>query len=665
MQLFGFGSSSTLNNSTAGTSSSSSSSGNVTPSVKETHHVHVEYDPVTHKRVLNTYEILRGLGSGQHGKVKLARDNSTGQLVAIKIVDRRSKPGLSRLTRRGSSPEDKTRREIAIMKKCDHPHIVKLIEVLDSEASRKIYMILEYLEKGEIHWQRMVDNDPSEQPEPLLSLADTKRIFRDVVSGLEYLHHQGIIHRDIKPSNLLVNKDDVVKISDFGVSFASNLDATGNDDLELAKTAGTPAFLAPELCSTDGSGNVKVTHKIDIWALGVTLYCLLFGQLPFHGDTEFQLFDAINTAPLKFPDMLAWHVSPALSPHDRQVSEDLLCKLLERDPDRRIDIDEIKQHPFFLEGLSHEQRKDYRANWNSGMKIDVTTQEVDNAVVGIGTRIRRKLHDAFFGKRKKDQSSQSTNAPQNMTASHSYILSELAGSSASLSRDSSLSKQRQTHRPSLLRNSAVASDHDTLSEAPTLGPESQVAYKSPSPVPVETPAGTGTGAESDTSARETPEDTLDPDRVACYSPSFASLDSYYEEAFQCNAGVTNTYQSDKVHCPDTGITIPDHVKQQSPAITTQHTSAINKASIYGSRINPRSPSSSSTGSYSSSSGSDDGDELLLTVNPRRERRKSRTKSRSSLKRPIIEFDVPETVFSSGEAEKQREVDEKINGSDEA
>lgn len=387
----------------SGTNSTSSSS--LSNSVKETHYVHVEYDPMTRRRVLNTYEIIRDLGKGQHGKVKLARDLATSQLVAIKIVNKTSRPnGMRRLpgangAQNGetnelarhllpkiASQEDEVRREIAIMKKCSNKHIVKLIEVLDAEGSRKIYMVLEYMEKGEICWQRK-DSTTDGKPEPLLDLNHVKRVFRDVVFGLEYLHHQGIVHRDIKPSNLLVDKNGVVKISDFGISFAAHL----GGELELAKTAGTPAFLAPELCNTDGIDDVKVTYKIDIWALGVTLYCLLFGNLPFHGETEFQLFEAINNAPLLFPEMTDWKVAKPLRGRDFTLAKNMVYQLLKRDPVKRWDIDEIKDHPFFLDGLEGEQLKEFKQNWDSEMQIDVTPQDVDNAVTGIGTRIRHKI----------------------------------------------------------------------------------------------------------------------------------------------------------------------------------------------------------------------------------------------------------------------------------
>lgn len=417
--------------------------------VKETHHVKVEYDPVTRKRVLNTYEIIKDLGAGQHGKVKLAKDLKTGINVAIKIVDRTNKGNsIARLTKKSQSQEDKIRKEIAIMKKCRHPHVVRLLEVLDAENSRKIYMVLEYLEKGEIKWQQLPENLSGIQ-EPLLSINETKHTFRDVVCGLEYLHHQNIIHRDIKPSNLLVDKHGNVKISDFGVSFAASLN--GENEFELAKTAGTPAFLAPELCQIHSSANIKVTHKIDIWALGITLYCLLFGRLPFTAESEFKLFDVINNSELKFPDMSQWIDAEKLSSNDLKQSTDLLNKLLEKNPEKRIDIDEIKLHPFYLEDLTNEEKNHYdEACWKIGMKIDVSNKEMDEAVVGIGGLIKKKFIDmkkAWSTNSTSTSNSTSIPTPTSQTTiekslkpsglssmslkdSHSYIFSEVAQNSS-------------------------------------------------------------------------------------------------------------------------------------------------------------------------------------------------------------------------------------------
>lgn len=477
--------------------------------VKETKHVSLEYDPKTRRKVLNTYEIIREIGRGEHGKVKLARDLVHDELVAIKIVSRKLKRDRQlRMRRPSNAPpnyrtrndyETKIRREIAIMKRCDHKYIVKLREVLDDLSLFKIYLVLEHMERGEIKWKRQhpiqvprplssavsvtgvsgsgcgehipcvsaskrsssvgmgainEDNDLlSNEFSPNLTFRQSRRIFRDVLLGLEYLHMQGIVHRDIKPANLLVSSEYIVKISDFGVSFASLLGSSDDgvcfNDMELAKTVGTPAFFAPELCQTtlylavssaapssanlrsggaerieidgnervDGSGSKKpsdslpipkVDHKIDIWAFGVTLYCLLFGRVPFNADNEFALFDVIVHEPLQFPATISsFHSPQEVTSEEFELAKDLISKMLEKDSRNRIDISEIKQHPFILMDLENDLEKlhelfflndeytdllrDLAIAGRLNNSIEPTPEELSKSVVGVGRRIRSDL----------------------------------------------------------------------------------------------------------------------------------------------------------------------------------------------------------------------------------------------------------------------------------
>lgn len=192
----------------------------------------------------------------------------------------------------------------------DDPHVFK--QFLLTRKAEKIYLVLEYMAGGELQWKTADDT-------PLLSTSQTHAIFRDVINGLEYLHHNGIIHRDIKPANLLWTSIDPenrrIKISDFGVSVLLH---SSDHDEEMAKTAGSPAFFAPELCGGDDfnilemfnqSTNdfpsmspprpsvtrppLKIGFQIDIWAVGVTLYCISFGCVPFIAPTELKLFQVI------------------------------------------------------------------------------------------------------------------------------------------------------------------------------------------------------------------------------------------------------------------------------------------------------------------------------------------------------------------------------------
>jgi serine/threonine protein kinase len=319
------------------------------------------------------------------------------------------------------------------MKKCCHPNIVQLKEVLDDSNSREIYLVLEYLEGGEVKWQQAGGG--------IMSQDEARKICRDVISGLEYLHFQGIIHRDIKPANLLKDRNGTVKISDFGVSYASSI-SYPNDEIELAKTAGTPAFFAPELCvascSSDDDGNLKtqktVTSKIDIWAFGVTLYCLLFGKVPFIAVSEFDLFNVIVNEPLVFPDEVdeveeveateedgdqsafpsmfynpqvkptvtaaaksstrqrnpSVHPDPALD-----MAKDLLRHVLEKDPEKRYDIIDIKRHKWMLTGMKADERELFLTMTREDERIVVTSEDVDKAVLGIRGRLKKKLSRAL------------------------------------------------------------------------------------------------------------------------------------------------------------------------------------------------------------------------------------------------------------------------------
>ncbi|CAG8653468.1 6594_t:CDS:10 [Funneliformis mosseae] len=379
-----------------------------TPSieVKETNTMYKDYDPNTGNKIINKYMLVRELGRGVHGKVKLGKDMEFGEWVVRQRND---------LTN-----EQKIRKEIAILKKCIHPHVVRLKEVIDDPMSRKIYMVIEYMEGGEIQWKDEYDR-------PIMSVERARQIFRDVVLGLEYLHHQGIIHRDIKPANLLLTGDNVVKISDFGVSHFSQKKSTltlrgkhqtkTSEDSDLAKTAGSPAFFAPELCfpgdltqdmssasiisdnasySSDHSSesnsqsnnaiNMRTqrppkTKAIDIWALGVTLYCFIFGRCPFIADTEFELFfNVIPKQPLGFPEGIP--VSDDL--------RDLLMKLLEKNPKNRITLEEVKKHPWVVADIPNPEKWREETDPKRYKAVTVTDEEVKSAYT-LKDRLKKKF----------------------------------------------------------------------------------------------------------------------------------------------------------------------------------------------------------------------------------------------------------------------------------
>ncbi|CDO70636.1 hypothetical protein BN946_scf184756.g2 [Trametes cinnabarina] len=398
-----------------------------------THQIrNLERPSSTKGRMINQYEFVHRVGKGQHGDVYLARDTTRDNMdVAIKCVSRKAKSDrMSKLRKRNlprssntplvdqlGSTEHKIRKEIAIMKKLSHPHIVRLLEVIDDRQNDKIYMVMEYLAGGEIKWRTRSDN-------PLLRVDQTRRICRDVILGLEYLHYQGIIHRDIKPANLLWTADRrTVKITDFGVStfsYAQRLAAAGKgiikeddtdpilmDESDLSKTAGTPMFLAPEIVSdvpmldvasssalslhTPARRKPPITKAIDIWAFGVTLYGLLFGILPFNAKNEFEIYRVIRSQDWDVPDTMGLDQLPTGGRYQRRPRRpgdetegslviDLLERLLEKDARKRITLEEVKRHPWILRDLDSPEEWLKETRLSNYLSLEPSPDETRSAM---------------------------------------------------------------------------------------------------------------------------------------------------------------------------------------------------------------------------------------------------------------------------------------------
>ncbi|KAK2749661.1 hypothetical protein FQN57_005883 [Myotisia sp. PD_48] len=308
---------------------------------------------------------------------------------------------------------------------------------------------------------------------PCLTLPEARTAFRDAVLGLEYLHFQGIIHRDIKPANLLVTCDHQVKISDFGVSYlgrpiredeveqVTETDAKELDDArELSKTVGTPAFYAPELCYTGTDfektiGKVpKITGAIDIWALGVTLYGMIFGRLPFVADDEFGLFHRVvqhdvfipskrlKAVEIDKPDTASIGSSPhtqsvpsdnkrkedelAYEPIDEEL-RDLLTRLFLKDPTKRITLKEIKLHPWILKGIQDPNawvEETDPAQQSMGKKIEVSNDDVIRAVTKMPfiERVRSNVVKWITGRNRAPSSAASVGTGQSSSSGSSMTI---------------------------------------------------------------------------------------------------------------------------------------------------------------------------------------------------------------------------------------------------
>ncbi|KAL8805880.1 MAG: hypothetical protein Q9182_001661 [Xanthomendoza sp. 2 TL-2023] len=246
--------------------------------------------------------------------------------------------------------------EIAIMKKLNHGNLVSLIEVLDDPDEDSLYMVLEMCKKGVI-MKVGVDEAADPYDEELC-----RYWFRDLMLGIEYLHAQGVVHRDIKPDNCLLTEDDVLKVVDFGVSEMFEKAS----EMLTAKSAGSPAFMPPELCVArhgDISGKAA-----DIWSMGVTLYCLRFGRIPFERTGVLQLYESIRTDPLE--------ISATSGCTDS--FKDLIQRLLEKDPKKRITMEGLREHAWVTKNgddplLSAEE--------NTAHLIEPPTEEETNNAI--------------------------------------------------------------------------------------------------------------------------------------------------------------------------------------------------------------------------------------------------------------------------------------------
>lgn len=686
-----------------------------------------EVDVYSGRKIINQYEIIDELGRGVHGKVKLARDLQEGLEVAIKIVQRYSK---KKRLGKSSNPEDKVKKEVAILKKVQHPNVVRMIEVIDDPQEAKVYIVLEFCELKEISWrtagsseivllenrrlaresQGLPEEDVQTQedkairvamrrlekarmrprthrarsashlwsleyggesdeedadtvgsldplsatgsneipsatdaatadlsrapshstmqyllleelsrsptairdsrrpstshdtlsaheagfgsfsslqkttsnsqwqrwslpmsPEtteegrgrrktsmaesitsqmtqfvqdeigeefryvPTMTIPECRAVFRDALIGLDYLHYHGIIHRDIKPANLLRTRDYHVKISDFGVSYlgkpiregeesAETSESESKDieeEAELAKNVGTPAFYAPELCSLDLAADTPaVTGQIDVWALGVTLYCLLFARTPFHADNEFALMRRIANEEVFIPRrrlkavdlrsaMRSSSVGPVYPLHtDKRLPgeyqheyiddelHDLLKRLFVKNPKKRITIRDIKTHPWVLHDVTNPTAwpdETDPSRREEGRKIQISSKEVEEAVKPISfiNRMRSigsRAGKAFGFSSSRRRGNSSANSSENGSTSASVTsLPDRESSSGrackskprldeSISAALRASRERDTSEHPLSRSVTASPDRGSPSNSPDEFRASSVAH---------------------------------------------------------------------------------------------------------------------------------------------------------------------------------------------
>uniref|UniRef100_A0A8B9J027 Maternal embryonic leucine zipper kinase n=1 Tax=Amazona collaria TaxID=241587 RepID=A0A8B9J027_9PSIT len=264
------------------------------------------------EEILKYYELHETIGTGGFAKVKLGRHLLTGEKVAIKIMDK--------LALGDDLPRVKT--EIDAMKNLSHQHICQLYHVI--ETSKKIFMVLEYCPGGEL-FDYIISKDH-------LSEEEARVFFRQIVSAIAYVHSQGYAHRDLKPENLLIDEEHNLKLIDFGLCAKPK----GGLGYHLNTCCGSPAYAAPELIQ----GKAYIGSEADIWSMGVLLYALLCGYLPFDDDNVMALYRKIMRGKYSIPKWL----SPS--------STLLLNQMLQVDPKKRITVKHLLSHPWLMQGYS-------------------------------------------------------------------------------------------------------------------------------------------------------------------------------------------------------------------------------------------------------------------------------------------------------------------------
>uniref|UniRef100_A0A8C3I8N5 MAP/microtubule affinity-regulating kinase 3 n=1 Tax=Chrysemys picta bellii TaxID=8478 RepID=A0A8C3I8N5_CHRPI len=350
---------------------------------------------------IGNYRLLKTIGKGNFAKVKLARHILTGREVAIKIIDK---------TQLNPTSLQKLFREVRIMKILNHPNIVKLFEVIETEKT--LYLIMEYASGGEVFDYLVAHGRMKEK--------EARAKFRQIVSAVQYCHQKHIVHRDLKAENLLLDADMNIKIADFGFS---NEFTVGN---KLDTFCGSPPYAAPELFQ----GKKYDGPEVDVWSLGVILYTLVSGSLPFDGQNLKELRERVLRGKYRIPFYMSTDC------------ENLLKRFLVLNPTKRGTLEQIMKDRWINAGHEDDELKPFVEP-----ELDISDQKRIDIMVGMGYS-QEEIQESL-SKMKYDE----------ITAT--YLLlgrksSELDASDSSSSSNLSLAKVRPS---SDLNNSTGQSPH--------------------------------------------------------------------------------------------------------------------------------------------------------------------------------------------------------------
>eukprot|EP00754_Rhynchopus_humris_P004497 Rhum_TRINITY_DN12277_c0_g1::Rhum_TRINITY_DN12277_c0_g1_i1::g.50619::m.50619/K08850/AURKX; aurora kinase, other len=260
------------------------------------------------KVTLADFEVGAGLGSGRYGTVNVARDLRTNALVALKRMN------VPEIVKEGYAYQ--VQRELEIMQRLRHPNILQLYTYF-AEGDH-LYLVLEYAARGDLY-NILLRN------KGVFSLSMTAKLVAQLTEAIRYCHSQNVIHRDIKPENLLLDNEKNLKLADFGWSVMER-------QPKRATYCGTPDYIPPEMAENKTYG-----FEVDNWCIGVFCYESLYGKAPFTADDDIAMTKKILAQDYTFPE-----VSPPIPAE----AQNLISSLLQKDPKRRISLDDVLNHPF-------------------------------------------------------------------------------------------------------------------------------------------------------------------------------------------------------------------------------------------------------------------------------------------------------------------------------
>ncbi|XP_055721031.1 MAP/microtubule affinity-regulating kinase 3-like isoform X9 [Salvelinus fontinalis] len=386
---------------------------------------------------VGNYRLLKTIGKGNFAKVKLARHILTGREVAIKIIDK---------TQLNPNSLQKLFREVRIMKILNHPNIVKLFEVIETE--RTLYLVMEYASRGEVFDYLVAHGRMKEK--------EARAKFRQIVSAVQYCHQKHIVHRDLKAENLLLDADMNIKIADFGFS---NEFTMGN---KLDTFCGSPPYAAPELFQ----GKKYDGPEVDVWSLGVILYTLVSGSLPFDGQNLKELRERVLRGKYRIPFYMSTDC------------ENLLKRFLVLNPAKRGTLEQIMKDRWINAGSEEDELKPFVEP-----EQDIADQKRIDVMVGMGfspediqESLAKMKYDEItatyllLGRKSSELEPSVSTSSSNLSLAKPRPTSELNGQSPShlkVQRSVSSNQKQRRYSDQVGQNVAPGSGHPKRSQTST------------------------------------------------------------------------------------------------------------------------------------------------------------------------------------------------------